>query len=143
MAGSWGASFGASFGLSFGGTGVAPPDPLPSGHPGMYGGTSAYRVKDSDVDGLMRLLFRSKRKKRKVRVKELEDAAMAVLMQGPEVLPAIRVALVDYATPLLEGRARQARLQTIVEAFLQRAAQIAAEENEIEQDDEEVISLLN
>lgn len=110
----------------------------------MYGGTrSSYRVRDSDVDALARLLFGSKRKRRKVRVKELEDAALTVLMEGPEALPAIRQVLVDYAKPLFEGRARQAQLQTIVQAFLQRAADLAAmqkaEDEAIEDDDEDVM----
>ena len=143
MASAWGVSWGSAWGNSWGSI-VAPGDtgPPSGGSVRMYSG-AAYHVRDSDVDDLVKLLFRSKKKKRRVRVKELEDAAMAVLMQGPEILPAIRVAMVDFATPLLEGRARQARLQTIVEAFLQRAAQIAAEDSELEQDDEEVIALLN
>lgn len=113
----------------------------------MYGGGgfsgSAYRVKDEDVESLMKVLFkvRKKRKKKSAKAKELEAAAVA-LLNAPDI-PAIRKIVVDSTGPLLRGRARQAELQTAVEALLTHAAQLRAEyEHELAEDDEEVLLLL-
>lgn len=146
MASAWGTSWGAAWGDSWAATAVTPPVVVtPPEQVRMYGGGGggAYRVRDEDIERLMKVLFKTRKKRRKKveKVKELEDAAMA-LLNGPDT-PAIRRVIVDHATPLLRGRARQAELQTAVEALLARAARLQDEyERELAEDEEDVLLLL-
>lgn len=145
MASAWGGSWGSAWGNSWGTVAEALNPSNLDGHVRMYGGGGfgAYRVRDEDVDALMRVLYRTRKKRRKrvEKIKELEQAAMA-LLNTPDA-PEIRRVLVDFAGPLLAAKARQAELQTAVQALLQKAADEAARLHaELEADEEDVMMLL-
>lgn len=121
------------------------PTPEPEVPVRIYGsgGFGAYRVRDEDVERLMGVLFkvRKKRKRKKAKARDFEEAAIA-LLNVPDI-PAIRQIIVDSATPLLRAQARQADLQSAVEALLARAAQLHEEyERELAEDEEDVLMLL-
>lgn len=122
------------------------PTPEPEVPARMYGGGGfggAYRVRDEDVERLMGVLFkvRKKRKRKKAKARDFEEAAIA-LLNVPDI-PAIRQIIVDSATPLLRAQARQADLQAAVEALLARAVQLHEEyERELAEDEEDVLMLL-
>lgn len=114
------------------------------GHVRMYGGFGAYRVRDEDVEALLRVLYRRKKRSKRVeRVKELEDAAMAILNAPEAARETVRRVIVDASAPMLAGKARQAELQTLVQAVLQKAADEAALlKAEIDEDEDDVMLLL-
>lgn len=151
MADAWGGSWGAAWLDSWGTAAVTPPvtELNPSnldGHVRMYGGFGggAYRVSDEDVEALLRVLYRRKKRRKRVeRVRELEDAAMAILNAPEEARETVRRVLVDASAPMLAGKARQAELQTLVQAVLQKAADEAALiKAEIDEDEDDVMLLL-
>jgi 23S rRNA G2069 N7-methylase RlmK/C1962 C5-methylase RlmI len=148
VADAWDGAWGSAWGVSWGTGAVAPPvaeDYNPTNIGGtvrMYGSGGVYRPRDEDVADILKLLFRVRKKKakRREKVKEFEDAAMLLLNQPT---PEVRRIVVDYAGKMMGGQARQAELQTMVQAMLELAAQEAERARlELEEDDDDVLMLL-